>query len=149
MIKLKALLGYIIAVLTLFVVLATFIGNDFFAKKFVTMTSLKVSPIFTGGEVAKTLSLEGYQVKIHEPVFQGLFSDRSDGFIQIDYEGKNIPPIISQNIDFDNDGKNDFYIKYDVKNNKSEFKSLNKNVVTLESVYKMKDSYAARVTLKK
>lgn len=149
MIKLKALLGYIIAILTLFVVLATFIGNDYFAKKFVTVTSLKVSPIFTGGEVSKTLPLEGYQVKIHEPVFQGLFSDRSDGFVQIDYEGKNIPPIISQNIDYNNDGKDDFYIKYDVKNNKSEFKSLSKNVVALEGIYKVNDSYAVRVTLKK
>lgn len=149
MIKLKALLGYIIAILTLFVVLATFIGNDYFAKKFVTMTSLKVSPVFTGGEVSKTLSLEGYQVKIHEPVFQGLFSDRSDGFVQVDYEGKNIPPIISQNIDYNNDGKDDFYIKYDVKNNKSEFKSLSKNVVALEGIYKVNGSYAVRVTLKK
>lgn len=149
MIKLKALLGYIIAVLALFVVLATFIGNDFFAKKFVTMTSLKVSPIYTGGEVSKILSLDGYQVKIHKPVFQGLFSDRSDGFVEIDYEGKNIPPIISQNIDFDNDGKDDFYIKYNVKNNKSEFKSLNKNVIALAGIYKVKDSYAVKVTLKK
>jgi len=46
MIKVKAFLGYIAATLTLFVVLATFICNDFFAKKFVDITSLKVSPIF-------------------------------------------------------------------------------------------------------
>jgi hypothetical protein len=149
MVKVKAFLGYIAAVLTLFVVLATFIGNDFFAKKFVDITSLKVSPIYTGGELCKVLPYDGYQVKIHKPVFQGLFSDRAKGFVQIDYEGKNIPAIISQNIDFDNDGNNDFYIKYDPKNNTSEFKSLNKNVVSLEGVYKVKDNYSARVSLKK
>ncbi|MBV7275224.1 hypothetical protein JMF89_11055 [Clostridiaceae bacterium UIB06] len=149
MIKIKAFLGYIAAILTLFVVLATFIGNDFFAKRFVDITSLKVSPIYTGGEVSKVLSFNDYQVKIHKPVFQGLFSDKSKGFVQIDYEGKNIPAIISQNIDFDNDGNDDFYIKYDVKNDKSEFKALNKNVVSLEGVYKVKGNYAVRVSLKK
>lgn len=149
MIKLKAFLGYTAAVLTLFIVLATFIANDFFAKEFVNITSLKVSPIYTGGEVSRTLSFKNYNIKIHNPVFQGLFSDRSKGFVEVDYEGRNIPKMISQNIDFDSDGKNDFYIRYDIKNNKSEFKSLNKNVLSLQGVYKINNGYAVRVNLKK
>lgn len=149
MIKVKAFLGYIAAILILFVVLATFICNDFFAEKFIDITSLKVSPIYTGGEVCKILTYDSYQVKIHKPVFQGLFSDRSKGFVQVDYEGKNIPAIISQNIDFDSDGNNDFYIKYNPKNNTSEFKPLNRNVVSLEGIYKVKNNYSVRVSLKK
>lgn len=149
MIKLKAILGYIIAVLTLFVVLATFIGNDFFARKFIDITSLKVSPLYTGGEIFKVISLEDCQLKIHKPVFQGLFSDRSNGFVEVDYESKNMPQIISQSIDFDGDGKIDFSIKYDIKNNKSEFEALNKNVVSLNGVYKIKSGYAIKVNLKK
>jgi len=149
MIKLKAFLGYTAAVLSLFVVLATFIANDFWAKEFVNITSLKVSPIYTGGEVNKTISFKDYNIKIHKPVFQGLFSDRSKGFVEIDYAGKNIPTVISQSIDFDGDGKYDFYIKYDTKNDKSEFKSLNRNVVSLQGVYKITTGYAVRVNLKK
>jgi hypothetical protein len=149
MIKLKAFLGYIAAVLALFVVLATFIGNDFLAKKFIDVTSLKVSPLYTGGEVYKTLSFKDSQIRIHKPVFQGLFSDRSEGFVEVDYESKNAPDIISQNIDFDDDGKDDFSIKYDVKNDKSEFKSLNRNAVSLKGVYKIKSGYAIRINLKK
>lgn len=149
MIKLKAILGYIIAVLTLFVVLATFIGNDFFARKFIDITSLKVSPLYTGGEISKVISLKDCQIKIHKPVFQGLFSDRSNGFVEVDYESKNMPQIISQSIDFDGDGKIDFSIKYDIKNNKSEFEALNKNVVSLNGVYKIKSGYAIKVDLKK
>ncbi|NMM61779.1 hypothetical protein HBE96_03560 [Clostridium sp. P21] len=149
MIKLKAFLGYVAAVLALFVVLATFIGNDFLAKKFAYITSLKVSPLYTGGEVYKTLSFKDSQIKIHKPVFQGLFSDRSKGFVEVDYESKNTPDIISQNIDFDDDGKDDFSIKYNPQNNTSEFKSLNKNVVSLKGIYKIKSGYAIRVNLKK
>lgn len=149
MIKLKAFLGYTAAVLALFVVLATFIANDFLAKDFVNITSLKVSPIYTGGDVYKTLSYKNHDIKIHKPVFQGLFSDRSKGFVEVDYEGKNIPKTISQSIDFDNDGKNDFHIAYDTVNNKSEFKSLAKNVISLQGVYKIKTGYAVRVNLKK
>lgn len=149
MIKLKSILGYIIAVLTLFVVLATFMGNDFFAKKLIAVTSLKVSPLYTGGEISKVLSLENCQLKIHKPVFQGLFSDRSNGFVEVDYESKNMPQVISQSIDFDGDGKNDFSINYDIKNNKSEFEALNKNVVSLNGVYKIKSGYAIKVNLKK
>lgn len=149
MIKLKTFLGYTAAVLTLFVVLATFIGNDFFAKKFIDITSLKVSPIYTGGEINRTLSFKDYEIKIHKSVFQGLFSDRSKGFVEVDYTGKNIPETISQNIDFNTDGKNDFYIKYNTRNNTSQFKSLNKNVLSLQGVYKIKTGYAIKVNLKK
>lgn len=147
MIKLKSFLGYTTAILCIFIVLATFIGNNFFAKKFVDITGVKVSPTFIGGDIAKTVSFEGYDMKIHKTVFQGLFSDRKDGFVQIDWTGKKIPPIISQEVDFDNDGKNDFFIKYDTKNSQCELKPLNKNVLSLEGTYKLKDGYALRINL--
>ncbi|WPC44174.1 hypothetical protein [Clostridium sp. JS66] len=149
MIKLKAFLGYSAAVLALFIVLATFIANDCLAKEFVNITSLKVSPLFTGGEIYKTLTSKDAEIKIHKPVFQGLFSDRSEGFVEVDYASKNTHTVISESIDFDGDGKDDFSIKYNPQNNTSDFKSLNKNVVSLKGVYKIKNGYAIRINLKK
>jgi hypothetical protein len=144
----KTCFAYIIAVLCIFVSVATFVGNRFFAGRLAETTGIKVAPIISGGEVRQTLSLKGYKVKIHEPVFQGLFSSRKQGFVQIDFVGSPLPQIITCEIDYDNDGVNDFKITCDTKTGKGTIVSYNPRVESLEGVYPVKNGFAARINLK-
>ena len=52
MMRLRAIAGYTWAVLTIPLVLATFVGMNFWAKSLVNATGLKISPWFTGGEAS-------------------------------------------------------------------------------------------------
>jgi len=108
--KVISCLAYIAALLCIIVAVATFIGNGFFAEKIVDLTGIRVSPVFSGGDVKQTLMLKGYEVKIHEPVFQGLFSSRKNGFVQVDFVGDEIPSTIVAEVDYDNDGKKDLLL---------------------------------------
>ena len=146
--KVISFFAYTIAVLSIFIAIATFVGYGFFAAKLADLTGIQVSPIFSGGDVKRTLSYNGYEVKIHEPVFQGLFSPRKNGFVQIDFVGKEIPVNISSDIDYDNDGVTDLTLRYDTKNRTGNIESLDKRVVSLIGVYEIKNGFAARVSLR-
>ena len=84
--RLKSILGYTVAVLATFVVLATFLGNNFFSYKFASATGIKVSPRYTGGEIVKVVDHGTYRTIIHRPVYDGLTGEREEGFIQIKWE---------------------------------------------------------------
>jgi hypothetical protein len=146
--KIISFFAYIIAVLCIVVAVATFVGNGFFAAKIADLTGIRVSPVFSGGEVKKILKLKGYEVKIHEPVFQGLFSPRKNGFVQVDFVGEEIPGNISSDIDYDNDGITDFKISVDTKSGKGTIESFDKRVVSLIGIYPIKNGFAARINLR-
>lgn len=140
--------AYSAAVLCIFAGIATFVGNKFFAGKIATATGIRISPVFSGGDVVRTLQYKGYEVNIHEAVFEGLFSPRENGFVQVDFVGEGIPVNISQEIDYDNDGVKDFSIIYDTKTGKGSLIPFDKRVVSLGGVYVVKKGYAARIRLK-
>ena len=52
--RLKAILGYIWAVLAVFIVIATFVGNDYFARKLASAAGVTPSARLTGGEVVRS-----------------------------------------------------------------------------------------------
>ena len=52
--RLKSILGYVWAILAIPIVLATFIGMDFWARGLAKATAVKISPWYTGGEVTRT-----------------------------------------------------------------------------------------------
>jgi hypothetical protein len=145
--KVISIFAYSAAVLCIVVAVATFVGNRFFAESLAGATGIKVSPAFSGGEVRKTMSFNGYEVKIHEPVFTGLFSPRKNGFVQIDFTGASIPQTVAHEIDYNDDGKKDFTITYDSRNGKGTLVSYDKSVVSLERIIMMKNGFAARINL--
>ena len=109
--KLRAIGGYTWAVLTIPIVLATFMGLNFWPKTLVNATGLKVSPWFTGGEVRKTVDHGSYQTLIHRPVFDGLVAQYSSGFVQIDWGPPSaLPEQISEDVDLDGDGRPAFHV---------------------------------------
>jgi len=147
--RIKVFWGYTVAVLCTFVVLATFIGNESFAEMFVSATGVVISPIYTGGEVIKTIDHGDYKTMIHRPVFEGILLPSQDGFVQINWvKVKAIPDIIVEDIDFNGDAVADFHINYDTKHNKANITPYNSSVVSLKDTYILKDSLAVRVILK-
>ena len=83
--RLFSFLGYTWAAIALPMVLATFVGNNFWAAKLASSTGVTISPWFSGGEVARTIDHGTYQTQIHRPVFEGLFREKKKGFVQVDF----------------------------------------------------------------
>ncbi len=113
---LKSVLGYAWAALCLVIVLATFIGMNFWAQALADGTGIQVSPRFTGGEVRWSADHGQYQTHIHRPVFDGLLGERNEGFVQIDWvpkENQSLPAMMEEEFDIDRDGSSEFRIRMD------------------------------------
>ena len=149
MTQIKKFLGYALAWLSVPIVLATFMGMNFWAQQLATTTGVKVSPWFTGGEEAKVLSRNEYQVVIHHPVFDGLIWEKKKGFIQINWRPMAaLPGKIVEAVDVTGDGQPDFTIEVEPANLRAKMLSQGPLVVGLEGVYRLKDSVAVRVGLR-
>lgn len=147
--KIKSYLGYTYAFICIPIILVGFIGMDFWGKAMVSATGVTINPRITGGKVINTISHNEYNTLIHRAVFDGLFSERKDGFVQIDWTPLNsLPENIQEEIDYDGDGENDFKIDLDTKNCTGKIEAYNSKVVSLEGCYKLKDAIAARIILK-
>ena len=146
--KIKAFLGYTAAVLSIVVVLATFLGRQFFAHEFASLTGLKVSPWYTGGDVAKTISHGSYETKVHVPVFTALVGERKKGFVQVDWAPvASLPSSIEEEIDCTGDGVMDFRILVDTHARKATIERHSSCVLSVEGLYAMKDKISVRILL--
>ena len=146
--RLKSVLGYTAAVIAFFVVLATFLGSNYFSYKLVSVTGMKVSPRFTGGEVVRTIDHNTYKTLIHRPVFDGLIGERNDGFIQINWDPlEGLPPVIEEKIDYNGDKVEDFLIRFETQTAKATLTAYNPSVKGIENTYILKNGRAARILL--
>lgn len=149
MTRIKKFLGYTMAWLSVPIVLATFIGMNFWAQQLTSVTGVKISPWFTGGEEAKVLSRHEYQVVVHHPVFDGLIWEKKKGFIQIDWRPvATLPGKIVEEVDVSGDGQPDFKIEVEPASLRAKMLSQGSMVVGVEGVYRLKDSVAVRVGLR-
>ena len=147
---LKAILGYTVAVVTIFLAIVVFVANTELRRALMSTTGLSITPIYTGGEIVKTIDHGGYRTDIHEAVFAGLISERKKGFVQIDWVKKiKIPEEIVESIDFDNDNQMDFTINYDTVKNEASIDTNSPKVIGLEGVYRRKNGFTIRVSVKK
>ena len=145
----KSILGYTIAVLTIFVALVAFMGNDPLRRVLMSKSGLSVTPLYTGGDIVRTIDHGGYKTDIHQTVFAGLFSEREQGFIQIDWvKSTQLPEVIVEDIDFDDDRQIDFTIIYDTVDNEASLKPTNPRVLDIEGVYQRNNGFTVRVSLK-
>lgn len=148
--RVKSILGYTAAVLALFVVLATFMGNRYFSHKLVSATGIKVSPWYTGGEIVKVVEHDTYRTFIHRPVFDGLISERQEGFIQINWESRTgLPPVIRENVDYDGDNRADFIVTLNTATGDTSITGYNPAVVSVKHTYKLDKGWAVRILLRK
>lgn len=143
-------LGYTWAVLCIFVAVATFLRLDQFAPALASITGIKVSPRYSGGEVKRIVEHDGYRTLIHRPVFDGLLSDRKSGFIQVNWEpAATLPPTLVEEVDYDGDGLADFLIRLDTRTGAAALVPHNGTVISVEGVYRLRNGYAVRVMLAK
>ena len=147
---LKGILGYIWAFLAVFIVLATFMGIDYFSKQLASATGITVSPWFSGGEIVRTIDHGAYKTYLHRPVFDALIGEKRKGFIQLKWEPyEGLPPLVQEQIDYNGDGKEDFLITLNTKTGDKSLISYNPTVRSIEGSYRLKTGWAVRVTLKK
>jgi|ERR1035438_3922609 hypothetical protein len=148
----RKILGYSWAVLPIPLVLVLFFGLDSWAKMLAQSTGIRVSPWMTGGEIVRTLPHEGYETRIHRPVFDGLLGPRARGFVQVDWV--TVPPTAvlpertGETIDYDHDGVMDFEVELDSKANHATLKPLQPGVLGCERVMLLKNGRLLRVDLK-
>jgi hypothetical protein len=148
--RLKSILGHTWAILALPIMLATFMGLDYWAKSLAKITDVKISPWFSGGEIIRTLAHENYKTILHRPVFDGLFGERKEGFVQVNWVplGENLPPVINEEIDIDGDGTNDFHIQFNTLTNRTYLTDHSDRIIGIEAVYNLGKERAIRVQLR-
>ena len=146
---LKKITGYTLAALATPLVMATFMGLNIWPAKLADLTGVKVSAWFTGGEVVRTIPRQGYEVHIHRPVFDGFLWESSEGFVQIDWAPReSVPPLVTEDIDFDNDSATDFRVELDRAKVTARLTDRTDRVIGVEGAYKLRKSYAVRVLLR-
>lgn len=77
-------------------------------------TGLRISPVFSGGEIARTIDRKSYSIFIHRPVFDSLLREKKDGFVQIDwgpYEA--LREKLTEKLDLDGDGREESVLELD------------------------------------
>jgi hypothetical protein len=147
---LKGVLAYSWAFLTIFIVLATFMGNDYFSGKLASATGITVSPWFSGGEIVRTVDHGTYKTYLHRPVFDALIGERREGFMQLNWEPyEGLPSVIQEEIDYNGDNRTDFRITLDTHTGNKTLTTQNPSVLSTEGPYRLKKGWAVRVRLKK
>ena len=148
--KLKAFFGYAMAVLAFpLIVVMIMAGVTGLGDVFVEATGLQTAAKFTGGEVVRTVGHGAYEPRVHRMVFDALFWERSEGFIQVAWAPLDaLPARIDEEIDADGDGQADFRVEVDTANKESTLTPYASWVLDLEGTYRLNDTLAVRVRLR-
>jgi hypothetical protein len=113
--RLTAILGYAIAVLTIAVaVVGPLFWFGFFGRA-AARTSLRIDPSYTGGEPARTIARDTYQIVIYKPVLKRTPLSATGSFVQIVWKPVSaLPATVSEPLDLDGDGQPDCVVSFQV-----------------------------------
>lgn len=113
--RLSAILGYSAAVLTVAVAV---VGPLFWFGVFTRAagrTSLRIDPIYSGGEAACIMPRDGYRIVLYKPVAKRAPLSQTAGFVQIVWApASKLPAAISEPLDLDGDGHPDCVVSFQV-----------------------------------
>jgi len=150
MAKIKTVMGFLWSAIILVALPLVFISSDNLARKLVYASGMKISPVYTGGDVAKTIEHADYTSIIHKPVFACLAGETQKGFVQIVWRTKTkLPVTLVEKIDIDGDEKEDFTITFDTSSGKASFNPPDGAARKVMKVYSLKTGMAVRVAIKK
>jgi hypothetical protein len=148
--RLKSLLGYTWAVAAIIIAPATFLGQNYFSRVLAAATGITVNARYSGGEIMKAVDNGSYKTALHRPVFDQLFGQTEDGFIQINWEpAAGLPQVVSEGFDYNGDGKEDFVVTLNTSTGKAILAKSNPAVLDIEKSYRLKNGWAVRVLLKR
>ncbi len=148
--KIKTILGFLWAAAVVILIPAGFMASDGLAKKLVYASDMKITPMYTGGEVAKTIENKDYTTIIHKPVFACLVGESRKGFIQVVWRTKGaLPAVLEEKFDIDGDEKTDFTLKFNTAAKSASFDPQNGAATKIIKIYSLKSGFAVRVGLKK
>ena len=113
--RLLAILAHTVAALTIAVaVFAPLVWFSYFSRV-AARTSLRIDPLYTGGEPARTLARDGYQIVIYKPVPKRAPLSPAAPFVQIVWKPASaLPAAISEPLDLDGDGRPDCVVSFGV-----------------------------------
>ena len=146
--KIKIIVGISWAFLGLILIIILFPGLNSYSVSVSKLPFMKLNPIYSGGEVAQQIIADKCTLDIRRPVFNGFIKERSNGFVQMDWRG-NVPQLINDSIDYDQDGIKDFCILVDRNNKKTVLKPFNRNVKGVNISTSTSYGWAVRVGLHK
>jgi hypothetical protein len=111
--RLTAILGYAIALLTIAVaVVGPLVWFGVFSRA-AAKTSLRIDPEYTGGEPARIIARDGYQIVVYKPVLKRAPLSPTSSFVQIVWKPiAALPAVISEPIDLDGDGRSDCVVSF-------------------------------------
>ena len=147
--RLTSALGYTVAVLTIAVaVIGPMFWFGFFSRA-AAKTSLRIDPIYTGGEPARTIAHDSYQVVIYKPVLKRAPLSHIGSFVQIVWKPASaLPATVSEPVDLDGDGQPDCVVSFQAPRDPHakllvNVKPLNNLVKPMNEV--SKDSFASLI----
>ncbi|MFZ0960016.1 MAG: hypothetical protein WAO35_03865 [Terriglobia bacterium] len=113
--RLLAVLGYSVAVLTIAVaVVGPVFWFGFFGHA-AASTRLRIDPMYTGGEPARTIARDGYRIVVYKPVPKRAPLSQAVPFVQIVWTpASKLPATISESVDLDGDGRPDCVVSFSV-----------------------------------
>lgn len=144
--NIKIIAGIAWAVAGLLIIILLFPGLETMSGKLANLPFMKINPNFSGGEVERQLVSPVCTLDIRRPVFDGLFSEKKEGFVQLDWRGK-LPGEIEDSIDYNFDSIPDFYIKIDTKQSTTFLKAVNPAVRDINISAATSYGWAVRVNL--
>jgi hypothetical protein len=100
--RLKAVLGYTGAVLTVAAMLVMpFVLFPLFQRG-VAATGVEVDPVYTGGGIARTIAKDGYRIIVNQPVRSRALLARPAAFVQLAWAPAGaLPARITDEVDLD------------------------------------------------
>lgn len=126
----------------------TFMGSQSFAEKLAHLPFMKVNPLYSGGDLARTYEEDGLTIEIYHPVFTALIGESKEGFVQIRFSSAdNLPSEIKQVIDFDNDTTADFTLYVNTLTTDTKIDAINSMVKQVEISSPVKEAWIVRVGL--
>lgn len=113
--KLKSVLGYTAAALTVFAaVLVPFLLMDVFTRG-VAATGVRIDPAYSGGDAASTVDRGAYRIIVNRPVRKTAPLQRLEPFVQLTWKPASaLPQNVSDTVDIDGDGTPDAAVKFAV-----------------------------------
>jgi len=147
--RLRAILGYTAAVLTIAVaVIGPLFWFGFFSRA-AAKTSLRIDPVYSGGEPARTIARDSYQIVIYKPVLKRAPLSATGSFVQIVWKPVSaLPSTVSEPLDLDGDGRPDCVVSFQVPRDRQaklrvDVKPLNALVKPMNEVGK--DSFSSLI----